>query len=286
MKKGIYFLFVVVIMFSISGCDKIKKKIKDRVRPSIRVEVEKELREEMMKEQSCGNKVFQSKWKGENDSVVQENGLIAEYLFNGNADDSSGNPNHGTVIGPRLAKDRFGKENSAYVFNGTRTNEIDDIIIVKSDQIFNVSALTISVWLNGNKPSGYARIIDLLRYGQKEGYNLIYHEKQGGVLSFQFFDISGRECVAVRTTSKLKDNEWQHIAVTYDGSVANIYYNGKLEDTNLNVSREIKPAYRYLSFGNGCDDSIYWPFRGMMDDIRLYNRALTEDEIKALSEKK
>ena len=50
-------------------------------------------------------------------------GLVAYYPFNGNADDESGNGNHGTVNGATLTIDRFGNENSAYSFDG-----IDDYI--------------------------------------------------------------------------------------------------------------------------------------------------------------
>jgi hypothetical protein len=53
--------------------------------------------------------------------TVADSGLVASYPFNGNADDESGNGNHGTVLGTVLTTDRFGNENSAYEFDGSST---------------------------------------------------------------------------------------------------------------------------------------------------------------------
>ncbi|MBF0232848.1 MAG: hypothetical protein HQK65_07400 [Desulfamplus sp.] len=58
---------------------------------------------------------------------VPRDGLVAEYLFGGNANDSSGNGNHGAVNGATLTTDRFGNSNSAYNFDG-----VNDYCIVKA----------------------------------------------------------------------------------------------------------------------------------------------------------
>jgi hypothetical protein len=68
-------------------------------------------------------------------------GLVAYYPFNGNANDESGNGNHGTVHGATLTADRFGNANSAYKFNGT-----DDRIVVVSNALLNpVDQLSIAI---------------------------------------------------------------------------------------------------------------------------------------------
>ena len=56
-----------------------------------------------------------------------EDGLVAYYPFNGNANDESGNDRHGDVKGAMLSEDRFGSINSAYDFNGKSSNLDDDI---------------------------------------------------------------------------------------------------------------------------------------------------------------
>ena len=71
------------------------------------------------------------------------NGLIAFYPFNGNAQDESGNINHGDIDGAVLTTDRFGNPNSAYYFDGT-----DDRIILKTLDVFKEDEFTITAWFN------------------------------------------------------------------------------------------------------------------------------------------
>ena len=74
---------------------------------------------------------------------IPTNGLVARYLFNGNANDMSGNNNHGIVNGATLTTDRCGNPNSAYNFNGS------SYIRVPHSQSLNnhTNELTISFWV-------------------------------------------------------------------------------------------------------------------------------------------
>ncbi len=77
-------------------------------------------------------------------SQVPTNGLMAWYKFNGNAGDSSGNGNHGTVIGgSSLTADRFNNSNAAYQFNGTSQY----IQINSNPTISPANAITINAWI-------------------------------------------------------------------------------------------------------------------------------------------
>src|SRR5437667_147551 len=72
------------------------------------------------------------------------NGLVAYYPFSGNANDMSGNGNHGTVIGAILAADRFGNPNSAYAFDG-----VSSLITVPDSLSLRISNdITVTCWLN------------------------------------------------------------------------------------------------------------------------------------------
>ena len=73
--------------------------------------------------------------------MITRDGLIAEYLFNGNADDTGGSGFHGLVNGATPGPDRFGTPNSAYTFDGK-----DDYIIVSPPPRLTNVALTVSVW--------------------------------------------------------------------------------------------------------------------------------------------
>ena len=73
--------------------------------------------------------------------MITRDGLVAEYLFNGNANDTSGNGFHGVVQGATPAADRFGNPNSAYAFDGKN----DWIVVSPPPRLTNVE-LTVSVW--------------------------------------------------------------------------------------------------------------------------------------------
>lgn len=261
--------FVIFIIFGL-GCDIIKDEIKEKIS------------DKAINEYGCEDEAFFHKWQSDNNSNVQTDGLIAQYLFSGNADDTSGNPNHGTVIGAELTVDRYGYENKAYYFKDAKGDSLKDIIIIKNNKIFNIDNLTISVWINGNHPQGFARIVDMMRYEKKEGFNLIVNQPGGGQFEFHYFNLQGHDCYGVSTISKLQNDQWQHIAVIYDSDTLKIFYNGILEETNTYACKRIMPTARYLSIGNGCDDNMYWPFKGSIDDVRIYNRALTEKEVLEL----
>ena len=64
-----------------------------------------------------------SGWSGVIAQINLDSGLVAHYPFNGNANDESGNANHGTVNGATLTTDRFGNANKAYSFDGVSNSE-------------------------------------------------------------------------------------------------------------------------------------------------------------------
>ena len=72
-------------------------------------------------------------------------GLVAWYPFNGNAQDESGNGHHGKVNGATLCKDRKGKDDSAYNFDG-----VDDFIRIANSDFMNPSSISISCWYARN----------------------------------------------------------------------------------------------------------------------------------------
>ncbi|MFQ5941832.1 MAG: PQQ-dependent sugar dehydrogenase [Nitrososphaerales archaeon] len=81
-----------------------------------------------------------------------------------------------------------------------------------------------------------------------------------------------------KSISKLPNNEWQFIAVTWDGTSLKLYRNGALEDSYPRIGSLVEPVP--ANIGSGEQESIrgsYW--RGDMDEIRIYNRSLTQHEI-------
>jgi hypothetical protein len=117
---------------------------------------------------------------------IPTDGLVAYYPFNGNADDESGNKNHGTVYGAQLTTDRFGIPNKAYSFNGS-----SDFIKVANGAAFNfdkTNAFTLNVWINPHHTQlDYAGILDKSHAHILNGNTLKGFILQKALSSFSFY---------------------------------------------------------------------------------------------------
>jgi len=214
-------------------------------------------------------------------------GLVAYYPFSGNAGDSSGNGNHGNVNGATLTTDRFGTSNNAYSFNGSESITGD----CSNFPSFN-SARTISFWYNSTE-LGVHLGTQLLGYG---GYNC----GESFIMNFENYDagfgkyeIQGH-CLAFRQFTDYPlpaNNYWHNITLTYDTNNFRFYNDGTLVFTSPTVSLNTYVTGKIFAFGKEVftDGStpyvdVQWPgFKGSLDDIRIYNRALSQSEITYLA---
>jgi len=205
-------------------------------------------------------------------------GLVAYYPFNGNANDESRNMNHGIAVGPDLTADRFNKEDSAYSFNG-----IDDLVYLGTELnlINNANSLTIAAWVYPYEvsPSGTGRGYAIIGEGLG-GDN--YHFFIGdNVLMFLFNSNGIESAFAGSDQALIEANKWQFITVTYDG--ANVtFYNNAQPDTTTPASGNIDGNTSMLCIGSSDDISNF--FNGKIDDLMIFNRALSDEEIKSLFE--
>ena len=199
-------------------------------------------------------------------------GLVAEYLFNGNANDTSGNGNNGTVYGAVLTTDRKGNTNSAYGFDGAN----DYIESVNNISITGSADRTVCIWLN---PLASSKVLSFLGWGQgySSGDNFLKLAPSGTIiLNFNYNDHYTPTNVVLR-------NKWQLITSVYSGGVMKMYVDNKL---TTNISMSINTGASPLTLGmvtrlevvSGWSDYFY----GSIDDVRIYNRVLTSDEIMAL----
>ncbi|MCP4119753.1 MAG: hypothetical protein GY737_31010 [Desulfobacteraceae bacterium] len=219
-------------------------------------------------------------------------GLVAYYPFDGDAKDKSGNKNNGTVHGAILTEDRFGNANSAYYFDG-----IDDYITVLDslDLRLNNTDFTLSAWIyETNRNSSYQDAILVKRgYGNQNGWFWSIR----GSLDYELDDIgkahyhvSGGYDPSAKSTQKIVLNSWTHLLVKYrcDDQTINIYINGVLDNTVYSIPSPNPTNASKLMIGadshvNETDRKYH--FHGKIDDIAIYNRALSEEEISFLSDK-
>jgi hypothetical protein len=212
-------------------------------------------------------------------NYVPTNGLVGWWPFNGNANDESGNGNNGTVNGATLITDRFGNANKAYSFDG-----IDDFIEAPSNSGLQLSAAySIGLWFKANVfyngQYGYTLISKIQSTNWYGGYEISIGETNsiGGVSHTG--NINGNFQLL---NTGLYSGSWYNVIVTFNGTQLKLYINGNLVDT-INQSGALQTGNDPLRFGRRGGGGIYdqW-FNGIIDDIGIWNRALTQQEITRL----
>ncbi|MBI9071916.1 MAG: T9SS type A sorting domain-containing protein [Melioribacteraceae bacterium] len=211
--------------------------------------------------------------------------LVASYLFNGNANDESGNGNNGTVNGATLTTDRFGNTNSAYSFDG-----VDDNIDCGLAEITNPiqKSFSLSVWtkISTDDPK-FGWIVDKQDGGSDySGFGLGYDASDDNI-KFHLND-EGSWASQSNAYGRVGSNidQWNHIVAIADqeNKRLKIFVNGLLnKDTLLSVNNNIKASSGHLLFGGYFYGSqLLDSFKGLIDDIKIYNYAITEIEINDL----
>lgn len=214
--------------------------------------------------------------------VDLQNGLISCYSFSGNAKDGSGNHNDGTLSGPVLTSDRFGKPNSAYLFQGS------DRIIIPSAPIINNQELSISTWASVSTLPSYGQAQMVLTIGDNNSYfygqTLTNHYSS---VDFSGWGIGGSNqnlvSVAYWTDVLPQANTWYHLVLTISLNYVTLYINGTKAGQTYTGG---VPLYFYQKSSCvayiGMRSNGIQGFNGIIDDISIYNRVITTDEITKL----
>jgi len=204
-----------------------------------------------------------------------EDGLIAYYPFNGNADDESGNENNGVVHGAILTNDRFGNNFSAYQFDGD-----NDYINCGNDSSINISGsnsnITMSAWFYAEDVESRQNIISKGRdYTSNYGYHLnLNNQKNRGL-----YRLSDGTNNIVQTTPVIKTNTWYNVVTTFNGVESKIYINGILQNINTEIG-QIGISTTNLIIGCHSQSPPAWyTFKGVIDDVRIYNKVLSDSDI-------
>lgn len=199
-------------------------------------------------------------------------GLVAYYPFNGDANDESGNGNDGTVNGATLTTDRFGNADSAYSFNGS-----DDYISADGDGSLAINEnFSLSTFIYADEVTSATQFLLVRRGGTKDYYKLTLK------LDKINFKTESGPVPAMASDLAIEISNWYHVCAVYDGSSARIYINGQLSAEEIasgNLSTSSANLYIGCNTPSGTDDR--W-FDGKIDDVRIYNRALSETEIQQL----
>ena len=220
-------------------------------------------------------------------SYVPSSGLVAYYPFNGNANDVSGNGNNGNVSGTtQLTTDRYSNANTSYIWDGSNS---PITVINNATQNFQVG-VTFSVWLyqtgmycNTCTQTNYltkGRDVDMggISLGLDHNTQKFSFKVTGSPLSTTPPDSY------FLSESLISYNTWTNLVGTYDGSTIKIYINGIL-DKSYNYSSSVSLNTDNMLIGKQKGTSVFadnYNMLGKLDDIGVWNRALTQDEITNL----
>ena len=199
------------------------------------------------------------------------NGLVAYYPLNGNANDQSGHSYDGINYGSTSTTNRFGNSNMALSFNGGNYIEATVSLLpqgnstrsvccwTKTNQVFNNDAGAVYNW---GKSGG-------INYqSQRFGYS-IWHGKP-------YFVGEVNDCFGNKLMS---DNNWHFSVITYSGSEIRIYIDGLLDTVQVKSLQTNGTTLRIGERVLGLGGEYYY---GFIDDIRIYNRVLSDAEIQVL----
>ena len=216
-------------------------------------------------------------------SSIPLDGLLLYYPFNGNANDESGNGFNGVVNGAVLTIDLNNNPNSAYSFDG-----IDDFIDVPtSASLAGASQISVGAFVKW-------------RLGTNRG--MIYFEATSTGTALRWFlavlptaeiMVSWRDAPedpvgslkSFQTTEKLLEDTWYHLATVWDSNTDNfrIYVNGDLSASYSIPSDPLGVSSTDNIRICGLKNANF--LKGVVDELRIYNRVLTDAEIGALSKR-
>ena len=199
-------------------------------------------------------------------------GLVAAYSFNSvsgsSVADVSGNANGGTVSGAVATV--AGKYGGALTFDGVN----DWVTVADSNSLDLTTGMTLMAWVNPAVIAGSWRTI-LLKEGGPGSMNYSLYDGDDAAKPIGQVYVGGEQNAVGTATLPL--GTWSHLAVTYDGAVLRLYVNGTQVATK-SISGQITPTTGALRIG-GNNIWAEW-FNGSIDEVRIFNRALTQAEIQ------
>jgi Concanavalin A-like lectin/glucanases superfamily len=210
-------------------------------------------------------------------------GLLAHYDFEGNANDSSGNGLDGAIVDGQLVSPGKLDEGTAVQVNDAGYVDLGN----PASLDFGTVDWTVSAWFktgmtgtgDDNKGTIFAKGGDS---GGGHRYCLIMSEVTEGVISLVTDDNATK--VVVDSTSVTNNDEWHSVVGQRDGTELNIFIDGLLEGTgtasaDYDLSGTVQHNAYIGAVTNNGDASLYKLFIGLLDDVRVYDSALSEGEI-------
>lgn len=205
-------------------------------------------------------------------------GLVGWWQAEGNGNDVTGAHNGTTPFGMTYVQGEVGQAFSYHYDSYDMTR----VTIPDSPDFKLTSSMTIEAWIYPKAACFYV----FFRGDDRSGLDPYSVDcRHAGTIGFGIDDLNGH---AARVEAPIQYNQWQHVAATLDGATGDMrmYVNGVLGgqiNTSVRPAAELDPAYDPgVGIGNVEGTFQTWPFNGMLDEVALYSRALSPDEILAI----
>ena len=207
-------------------------------------------------------------------AAAAQDGLVAGYSFDegfgGTVSDASGRGNAGTASGTTWAPGRNGQALSFSGANGSYVTVPDSASLRLS------GALTLEAWVNPGAIGGSAWRTVLFKQLGTAAMGYALYANNGAARPTGQVNIGGEQNTV--GTTQLALNAWTHLATTYDGATQRFYVNGTQVASRAQTGALATATGPLRIGGNGVWGEY---FRGLIDDVRIYNRALGAAEVQA-----
>jgi hypothetical protein len=234
-------------------------------------------------------------------TTTMDPSLDAFYPFNGNANDESGNSYHGQLgdnatpsTFPTLTTDRFGNADKAFSFDGNNNY----IALNKYVTYDSISEITVCAWVLSADSTSDKYIIS---FDRSESYRLALNDDVNPYVGWDTTDSSGNASPNdLGTPDSYEDGDWHHICGWYNSSTTvdkKIFIDGEeaASGSNSHSGRNLGTNYRLKHYGfigwgseassfdgNASNTHAGDFMNGKIDDVRIYSRSLSDEEISAL----
>lgn len=211
--------------------------------------------------------------------TVLSTGLVGYWQANNNTTDSAGNVNGSLVGGAGYAAGQYGQ-----AFNLNGSNSIALSGSVNGPLNITGAGLTVAAWVNLNtysSPNSNQAIFDKYFSGGFNGY-MLGVANSGHLTGFLSTTVTGASFFSVDGGVPVGVNTWAFVAMTYDGATARLYLNG-VQTASVPLTGNITPNGFDARIGNDNGGATTYGLNGRIDNLSVWNRALSASELVALA---
>jgi len=206
--------------------------------------------------------------------------LAAFYPFNGDAKDRSGNGNDGIVKGATLTEDRFGVPNRAYSFDGSSSH----IVIPHNEYLtLHHSRYTIAMWVKANQQISTSNPWNVIL---TKSLNLSGKPFLIKYLNeFERVQVDDRNVIPIQSVKTFSDEKFHFVTIKRyskdNKEYSQLYIDGRLEGNEVELDPTTEDSTGILDLYLGISTEQDKGFSGVIDELRIYHRALSDEEIRS-----